>query len=281
MRAPARPARSLRAAVEPVAAARASPVTRAPLGVSGAVVASEPEPQRRRSAASIAPSTTPSASGPPPRASDRPTIARPSATIKRAEHARGRREGRVARPYRIRAPELRRSTRRVAAAVDPARGVDDHPAGPLAQHGLERLAEQRPAGTPRRQRHHQGASMDLARLLDDPPAGLAGAHLLPVARSRGARRARVPSRSARRRAPPARASRRRWASSVGTVIVTSTWMPRRRRAASRAAVATASWEKSPSSKATSTDSYSTSCSTTGLGITTLWVSVSESPWRRR
>ena len=68
---------------------------------------------------------------------------------------------------------------------------------------------------------------------------------------------------------------------LGTVIVTSTWIPRRRRAASRAAVATASWEKSPSSKATSTDSYSTSCSTTGLGITTLWVSVSESPWRRR
>ena len=68
---------------------------------------------------------------------------------------------------------------------------------------------------------------------------------------------------------------------VGTVIVTSTWMPRRRRAARRTAVATASVEKLWSSKATSTDWYSTSCSTTGLGITTLCVSVSERPWRRR
>ena len=52
---------------------------------------------------------------------------------------------------------------------------------------------------------------------------------------------------------------------AGTVTVTSTWMPRRRRAARRTAMATASPEYWPSSKATSTDSYSTSCSTIGSG----------------
>ncbi len=65
------------------------------------------------------------------------------------------------------------------------------------------------------------------------------------------------------------------------MIVTSTWMPRRRIAASRAAVETASDEKLPSSNATRIDSYSTSCSTTGLGVTILCVSVSDSPCRRR
>ena len=53
---------------------------------------------------------------------------------------------------------------------------------------------------------------------------------------------------------------------AGTVTVTSTWMPRRRRAARRTAMAMASPEYWPSSKATRIDSYSTSCSTIGSGI---------------
>ena len=62
-------------------------------------------------------------------------------------------------------------------------------------------------------------------------------------------------------------------STVGTVRITSTWMPWRRRAARRVAVASASAEKPVSCSTTSTDSYSTSRSTTDLGIDTLTVVV--------
>ena len=54
-------------------------------------------------------------------------------------------------------------------------------------------------------------------------------------------------------------------------------MPRRRRAASRAAVATVERLKFPTSNATSTDWYSASCSTTGRGTTTFVVVVRSSP----
>ena len=64
---------------------------------------------------------------------------------------------------------------------------------------------------------------------------------------------------------------------AGTVIVTSTWMPRRRRAATLTAVASAPSEYCLTSNATSTDSYSASCSTTGFGIATFVVVVRSRP----
>ena len=64
---------------------------------------------------------------------------------------------------------------------------------------------------------------------------------------------------------------------AGTGIVTSTWMPRLRRAAMRAAVAITSGTYPRSSKATSTDSYSASVSVAGRGITTLAVVVRSRP----
>ena len=65
------------------------------------------------------------------------------------------------------------------------------------------------------------------------------------------------------------------------MIVTSTWMPRRRRAATLIAVAIAAREYSVPSRATSTDWYSASWSTTGLGTATFVVVVRSRPWRRR
>ena len=162
----------------------------------------------------------------------------PPSPRRRARAARSagasRRGRRVARAIVVR-------LRPFGGAFDASRGVDDHAAGPLGQHGLERLAEQRLPGAPRRQRHHHRARADLARLLDDPPAGLARRTFSqwPVTR-------RPPRTRAESMIDAARAS----CSGIcgvdrrvgGTVIVTSTWMPRRRRAASRAAVATASGE---------------------------------------
>ena len=64
-------------------------------------------------------------------------------------------------------------------------------------------------------------------------------------------------------------------------MVTSTWMPRRRRAATLIAVAIAPSGYVLPSMATRIDSYSASWSTTGAGIATLTVEVRSSPWRWR
>ena len=113
--------------------------------------------------------------------------------------------------------------------------------GTVGQHRLQRLAEQRHPGPARRERHDDRPRVDLLRLLDDPASGLARAHLLPVAGDAAPPRTRAESIK-----EAALASWSGIEASIGelggTVIVTSTWMPLRRRAAKRAAVATASGE---------------------------------------
>ncbi len=117
---------------------------------------------------------------------------------------------------------------------DAQRGVDDHAARALARAPSRRVrpnsdAARAPAG----QRHDDGRGVDLPRLLHDPPPRPARADLLHSGRSPAARLARAPGRP-----PPGPWSRPRAACAsigalAGTVIVTSTWMPRRRRAARR------------------------------------------------
>ena len=63
---------------------------------------------------------------------------------------------------------------------------------------------------------------------------------------------------------------------VGTLTIACTWIPRRRRPARRAAVATASSENGSFSNATRTLLYSTSSTPSGSGVTTLTVCVSGS-----
>ena len=68
---------------------------------------------------------------------------------------------------------------------------------------------------------------------------------------------------------------------VGTLTSERTWIPRARRAASRAAVATVSGENGSSSNATSTLWYSTSSTPSGVSDSTFTVLVSGSCWWRR
>ncbi|TMK75777.1 MAG: hypothetical protein E6G49_00745 [Actinobacteria bacterium] len=65
------------------------------------------------------------------------------------------------------------------------------------------------------------------------------------------------------------------------MTIDRTWIPRRRRAASRTAIATASFENESPSKTTSTLWYSTSSTPSGSGVTTFTVSRIGSCWRRR
>ena len=126
-----------------------------------------------------------------------------------ALHGRNRRPGRSATYAGLAAVSAR-----AVPAVDSARGVDDHPAGALGEHRLERAAEQRAAGAPRR------AATSRSRGLGSrgPPPRCAArpgrGGPSPSARSPAARRGPGRSRSARRPSTPARASRRRWASSA-------------------------------------------------------------------
>ncbi len=87
-----------------------------------------------------------------------------------------------------------------------------------------------------RQRHHDRRRAHVDRLLDDPPPGLAGAHPLDVpGHARAGLHARLlDQRLGGRLASGIGAS---IASALGTVTSASTWIPRRRRAASLAAVA--------------------------------------------
>ena len=106
---------------------------------------------RRRSAASSAPRTTPSASGAAAAAErgDDHREAR-AASMRRAQGARGGQRRRAAQRHRSPAQAASDCSGRRA------RGLDDHAAGTLAQHRLDRLPEQRRTGPPRRQLHHHG-----------------------------------------------------------------------------------------------------------------------------
>ena len=224
MRAPARPARSA-AAAEPVSAARARPRAAARTSSLARRRARRARAGRRRSgrAPCPAPRRAPARRRRAP--ARETTIATPSSTSRALST---RVEARYARCTRLivvlgQAPSARPSTPRDESMITRQ--------GRSASTVSSVLPEQRPARPPRRQRHH-----DRARRRSRAPPPRSGAPPgpgapSPSARSRAARRARARSRSARPRAPPPRASRRRSASSRGTVIVTSTWMPRRRRAA--------------------------------------------------
>ena len=142
----------------------------------------------------------------------------------------------------LHAADLRRAAPRGAAARRRVPGEESmitrH--GPIGQHRLEGLPEQAGPGPPRRQRHDDRPRLDLARLLRRCAARARRRAPSPSGRSPAARRSPAPSRSPPGRAPPAPAGARRSAALAGTVIVTSTWIPRRRGAASFAAVDTAS-----------------------------------------
>ena len=185
----------------------------------------------RRARASRMPRTTPRARGPPPRAIVDATIATPTQQQCRAQQARGRDVGALHGGMML-ARRRRCRSRRSGAPAHAARRVDDHPARALRQHGLERLAEQRRAGPARRQRHHQRPALGSRA----PPRRSAGpprpAAPSPSARSRAGRPAPAPSRSATPRSASCSGSIASIGEFGGTVIVTSTWMPRRRRAAS-------------------------------------------------
>ena len=223
---------------------------RAPLAVRAghaprlhaAARASQSRPRRSARASRRAPRPAPARPPPRARVDGHHRHARRAAGAG-AERRAWRRAGRrgATRTHRMAAHGRRlRSSQAAAPGRLRAGGVDDHPAGALGQHRLEGRPKSdvpvRRGGSDITTR----AGPDLARLLHDPPPGLARADLLPVAghappaaHPRGVDRAPAP-------APPARASRASIGALAGTVIVTSTWMPRRRRAASCAAVATAS-----------------------------------------
>ena len=120
-------------------------------------------------------------------------------------------------------------------------GVDDDARGTLGQHGLKRTPEERRAGAAWGQRHDDRASADVLGLLDHAPPGLAGLTFSqwPVTRRPPRTRAESITDDAFASCSGIEASIGEF---VGTVIVTSTWMPRRRRAASRTAVEIASGE---------------------------------------
>ena len=93
--------------------------------------------------------------------------------------------------------------------------------------------------------HHDRPGLDLARLVHDAAPGLARPHLLPVPGHAPAAEhsCRVDRRL--RALAPASGIAASIGALAGTEIVTSTWMPRRRRAASLVAVATASRRVAP------------------------------------
>ena len=237
----------------------------------GLTGAAPPTGARRPPPRTAAPSTIPTASGPPPPAIVCAIIATPSTTISADSTAVS---GLTAAPSpsRARAGACGRTggrdsmiTRqgRSASTVSIVLPNTDAPEIALGQ------------------REHDGRRAHVLRLLDDPAAGLPGAHLLPVpgdapaALQLGLLDDRVGGRLGlghRRVDLRARS---------GTMIVTSTWMPRRLRAASLIAVAIRCSSCQPSPTWTSTESYSASWSTTGWAIATLCVEVRSRPWRRR